>query len=896
MPRTGIDQNIKLNDNEDTIIYYEDDQGEDSLIESDQEIKQHQDTELIQDPEPHQDVTEMKHVSGGLEAFLRTWKIDHAEGVDGKIYHGTEEIVKHLEDYGSRLILMNKDETTNIAIETHYTYHGVKELDRAKDRDSEKEEIEFKYSKDRTPGKRMLLCWNEEKILYARDKDGNRYETVEEIRKALSEEDKMLFIYTNEFSEYEQILVEDAEKEEDRRYRQELRRDKKEANAVVLRNGKYYVSVGEIREEELDKVKAEDLFERPETLDERRILDWKEEDIAYAEDAEGKKYDGPEAVKYALSGVKVPKEIYDSMEEEIRNALPTYNVELTVHFKDERKPVLVKRENDRFAIEREKKQDQDTEESIFTLKDIPEDDFEELNIVDLEFQERFQQRHFAFAVDEDGKRYNSYSEAMSELHIGKEKKKLFVFEKGLFGLEAYAAEKQNGRLYVSDQEVTPETRLEDSEAYTPLKSLDTDPLIRFDLLKEDYDLKEKKDDTGKRLKVIENDLNTAKKYKDEGAPKPPQMPVKPKLGIIDSILWGLKKIITLGFGDTDANRKLKQDLRKYEEELLPKYNKEMSRYKKMSGRYKRLSDDVYVGKLKEEQKKLKSDNQAIKQKKWDLFDQIYKDGYDRRVEMYQSRIEVKLAGVKDLEEKGRITVDNLFAYTWLKAAELENKDLKDPAVRESLMEYIAAVAIKKRIIEDRTSYTTHSKALDQRNVEELNNGNAVRYLKNDEVLKKCIDEAIESGEPLAPYSFYLDYLSKLGNVEQRQKDSAERMKKMCVQMVKNFGEQTVTMEALDEVIRFERAMKVIKRTEMYHNADKLEKGQISDSQVKVVFDEAKTNTTRTLSRVTDKEREPYLPAFEALKGKGPMKLDEMHRQIIHKTKELEKAKQQVMKK
>ena len=98
------------------------------------------------------------------------------------------------------------------------------------------------------------------------------------------------------------------------------------------------------------------------------------------------------------------------------------------------------------------------------------------------------------------------------------------------------------------------------------------------------------------------------------------------------------------------------------------------------------------------------------------------------------------------------------------------------------------------------------------------------------------------------------------------------------------------------MIRFERAMKVIKRTEMYHNADKLEKGQISDSQVKVVFDEAKTNTTRTLSRVTDKEREPYLPAFEALKGKGPMKLDEMHRQIIHKTKELEKAKQQVMKK
>ena len=435
-------------------------------------------------------------------------------------------------------------------------------------------------------------------------------------------------------------------------------------------------------------------------------------------------------------------------------------------------------------------------------------------------------------------------------------------------------------------------RMEDSDEYTPLKSLDIDPLIRFDLLKEDQELKEKKDDVGKRLKVIEKDLNTADRYKNGGAPKEPKMPVKPKLGVFNSIVWGLKKFFTLGFGDTDANRKLKQDLKKYNEELIPEYKKKMAVYQNMKGYYTRLQDADHINKLKSDQVKLKDENKKIKARKYELFDQIYKDGYQRQAEVYRSKIEVKLAGVKDLEEKGRITVDNLFAFIWQKGAELADKDLSDPAVREGLLEYIAASVIEERILADRANYTTHSKALDQRNVEELNNGNAVRYLKNDEVLKKCIEDAIESKEPLYPYSFCQDYLSKLGNVEQRQKDSAERMKKLCVQMVKNFGEQTVTMEALDEVIRFERAMKAIKRTELYKNADKLEKGTLSDSQAKTLFDDARRDTTFALNRVTDKERATYLPAFEALKGKGPMKLDEMHRQIMHKTKELEKAKQQ----
>ena len=880
MPRKVIDQNTNIEDN----INIEDLEDNANRFEEGEEEELLNGLDSVE--EPKQKVTEMKPVENGLEAYLRSRDIDHAMDAEGNIYHGTEEILKHLEDYESRLILMNKDETENIAIEVHLSYYNVRELAR-EDNES------FQVSRDRTPEKNMLLRWNEKDIFFAKDAEGNRYETPEDIRKALSEENKMIFLYTNDSIEYNQVLVKDAEKEEDREYRQELNRNPEHSYAVILRDGKYFVSKSEVRDEDQAKVNAdefnEDEFDEiPDALEERRILDWKETDIAYAEDAEGNKYEGPEAVRFALSGIKVPKDIYDSLDETVKKNLPKNDVKLTVHFTDEREPVAVKRERDRFAIEVKSKGYEAT-----SLKDLQDDDFEELNNVGVEFRERFQPENVAFAVDRDGKRYNSYKEIGEKLKRGNDRERLFIFEKKDNGLEVFAAEKRNGRLFVSDQKVTPETRLEDSDEYKPLKSLNTDPLIRFDLLKEEHDLGEEiKDKVGFRLKVIDTELEKAAKYQNEGAPKPPKKPVKPKLGFIDSVLWGLKKFFTFGLGDTDANRKLKQDLRKYNEELIPEYNKKMNQYRNMEGFYTKVQNEEYLKKLKNEQKKLKKKKDDISQKKNKLFDKIYMDGYDRQVENYQSRIEVKLAGVQDLEKKGRVTVDNLFAYTWLKRAELEDKDLRDPAVQEGLLEFIAASVTEERIVKDRASYTTHSKALDQRNVEELNNGNAVRYLKNDEVLKKCIDDAIASNEPLAPYSFYHDYLAKLGNVEQRQKDSAERMKKILVQMVKNFGEQEVTMEALDEVIRFERAMKAIKRTEMYNNADKLEKGQLKDSDVKTLYDYAKSDTTFMFNRVTDKERATYLPAFEALKGKGPMKLDDMHRQIMHKTKELENKKLQ----
>ena len=59
-------------------------------------------------------------------------------------------------------------------------------------------------------------------------------------------------------------------------------------------------------------------------------------------------------------------------------------------------------------------------------------------------------------------------------------------------------------------------------------------------------------------------------------------------------------------------------------------------YRNMEGRYTRLSNDAYVSKLKDQQKKLKAQKKEIKDKKWAAFDQIYKDGYDRKVQMYQS--------------------------------------------------------------------------------------------------------------------------------------------------------------------------------------------------------------------------------------------------------------------
>jgi hypothetical protein len=62
-------------------------------------------------------------------------------------------------------------------------------------------------------------------------------------------------------------------------------------------------------------------------------------------------------------------------------------------------------------------------------------------------------------------------------------------------------------------------------------------------------------------------------------------------------------------------------------------------------------------------------------------------------------------------------------------------------------------------------------------------------------------------------------------------------------------------------------------------------GRMKASQA-VIRLEDKKNPDTVYTKVLQKERDLYLPAIQALKGKGPMRLDDMLKAVEKKSKEL----------
>ena len=825
--------------------------------------------------------------------FLDQNDISYAVDEKGKTYRTVVEIDKALEEYDTKIRLV--DENNN------RMFYAVNDFGEVKFT----EPMEPHYVKERTPEKNMLLHWNEKDIFFATDEEGKRYDTPEQIRVALSGQDKTLYFYTADEPEYNNILVKDAEKEEEREYRQELNRNPDHCKAVKVKDGKFYITNYEIANKDLEKLTEDDFKPIPEefTLSGKNILDWKNESIAYAVDAEGKKYEGPEAVSWALHGIKVPKDIYDSMEETVKKHLPANDVSLEVHLTDGR-IAHVERKNDRYVI--------------YDNGEETGDQFKTVNLVDDDFKAHWlHAKDVKFAMDEEGHRYEGVNVILEELKKGeKTGKKLFIFANTEDGeLRPFAALVKYGRLRVSDHYISPEYRLPSSDAYQPFHSLDIDHHIDLQAIRDDQKLRDDKKEIGAQLKVVNKEIAEAEKYRDQGIPKQPEMPKRPRLGFFSAIWWGIKKGITLGFGDTDANRKLKADLKVYDEETLPQYKKELRYYNKRKAFYDRLSEKDAIKKLNAKKGELEKKVKKIDQKIGVTAGKIYNDDYPKRVRQYHDNIEVKLEGILDLEQNGRITPDNLFAYSWKKKAELEQKmkplepglfskitgqktqiDEKQLLInmhKKGILEYIAARMVEDKIYKDRAEGEIISKTYDQNRVNELNNGSAVHLLEQDpsmqNVLFKMAESLMPGGDPMSPEEVYDLYMNELKNAKFRMMDSAERVGNIRREMIDRFGEKKISEEVLTDVVQLARADQVINRTAGYKNADKMK--DFDKTNQDMLYNSAKQDTTWVLNKKVNKnEYEKYLPAIQALKGKGPMKLDEMLTAVEAKSREMQMKK------
>ena len=73
------------------------------------------------------------------------------------------------------------------------------------------------------------------------------------------------------------------------------------------------------------------------------------------------------------------------------------------------------------------------------------------------------------------------------------------------------------------------------------------------------------------------------------------------------------------------------------------------------------------------------------------------------------------------------------------------------------------------------------------------------------------------------------------------------------------------------------------------NADKMK--DLDKKKQEMFYNDAKQDTARVLNKKVNKnEYEKYLPAIQALKGKGPMKLDEMLTAVEAKSREMQMQK------
>ena len=312
--------------------------------------------------------------------------------------------------------------------------------------------------------------------------------------------------------------------------------------------------------------------------DGNKILTFDKNEIESAVDENGRKYDTPEKVLTALYGADKHLRIYKT---------------------GESVPYDVVKKNNRFYIG--KKLEEIKDEPFNSIGEIepPEQDpvksflkrewtFEGHSTPEEQkYEEELKKaqgpayvdtrRHFAFALDENGRMYRDL-DAVSDYLRKNERKPLFIFDKD--GELPFAVEYKDGRMLRSNDPVSSQNRMRSSDAYEPKKSLDVDDIIH----RADYSkVSQAKDDVSdwkKLVKFYEQNIKAIEDVKKAGKPKAPTKPKKPSLGFFSSIGYGFVWLFTFGQGDTKAHREYREKLENYpnvlsyyDTKLVPEYNK-----------------------------------------------------------------------------------------------------------------------------------------------------------------------------------------------------------------------------------------------------------------------------------------------------------------------------------
>ena len=259
------------------------------------------------------------------------------------------------------------------------------------------------------------------------------------------------------------------------------------------------------------------------------------------------------------------------------------------------------------------------------------------------------------------------------------------------------------------------------------------------------------------------------------------------------------RIVTVGQVDTQTNKKYLEDMRKYEEQ-----NARIEEYKQEEQRVKAELDEVngYITRRKQqlEQQRDEIKNRISESEKHfgpnGDFEKTQKEiirNFDPALFAYQqytNLTEVRMEGVADYVRSGKVTPENLFAYTWMKKQELQNLDLENEQRDiDKLSEYIAAKVIEKKL---HGIISAEGNQADPRFIEselrDLNSGQAARKIAESPQMKSILS-GIGAGQykadPDAICAIYEEKAAQaLNNVT---KNPLERLKSERERIAEQFG-------------------------------------------------------------------------------------------------------------
>ena len=425
-------------------------------------------------------------------------------------------------------------------------------------------------------------------------------------------------------------------------------------------------------------------------------------------------------------------------------------------------------------------------------------------------EERAEADPIAMAVDEKGKVYTERKDIINELQ--KPGRQLFVFKND--GELPLALENRDGKLFASKEGISAQNQISSGkDLYEPKKSLDPKDIAMIPSHKE-Y---EKWDEYGQepkfKLKYAQDMIDLAETDKRQAQGWLDEHKKPPRLGKMRTLQRWMFKLVTIGFGETNAYKKY----RARKDRWLKNVEDNTRKVRLMDERIAAEKAILAPG------SDIRKTISAINKKRDELSAAYYSKEPKKQkaqIEEYRKRTEVRMEGVADLIKNGKVNQNNIFANTWLLEQQCKGKKIDDPGVYDNIVKYIASRTVEEKILDETIKDPEYAAARNSMLVESLNNGQAFESLNKSGLFKKVIqdytDEATDKrglDRPVDPEKIYKDYKKRVEQKELQQSDPLAKLKLHRQKFIEEFGERPITKDCLNHIAKLNALDKQINNME-----------------------------------------------------------------------------------